>query len=85
MNNAALAGAALPTMNDTVDGIQIVTLPAARPASRNTPHADDGDFDLALIIARRHRLKPHIARLVVGLAGLAGNDDRASASGGRAA
>jgi hypothetical protein len=42
-------------------------------------HVDDGaDFDLALLIASRYRLPPHVARLVVRLAGL-GRDGSAAA------
>jgi hypothetical protein len=45
----------------------------------------DEDFDLAVsIIAARFQLQPHIAKLVVGLAGLGAAEDRATASGGRA-
>jgi len=78
MTNAALTGAALPTMDDTVDGTQIVTSPAARPASRNSDLA-------AHLIAHRYGLAPHVSRLIAELAGLGGCESRTTASGGKAA
>jgi hypothetical protein len=56
--------------------------PARKP---DDVHVGDAgaDLDVALILAARFHLQPHIAKLVVGLAGLGGGDDRATASGGR--
>ncbi len=57
--------------------IEIKELESAHKA--NHTHADDGaDFDLAILIASRYRLPPHLARLVVRLAGL-GRDGSATA------
>jgi hypothetical protein len=51
----------------------------------NTDVDDGTDFDAAHIIAQRYGLSASVARLVAELAGLGGNPDRTTASGGRTA
>lgn len=52
-----------------------------RPKNQDRDADDGADFDLALLIAARFHMEPHIARLVCSLAY---GDDRATASGGKA-
>jgi hypothetical protein len=73
MTNAALAGAALPTTNDTVDGTNIVTSPAARPAREI--HIDHASDWVAHRIATKFAVSPSVANLIAHLSGLRGSAD----------
>jgi len=62
--------------------LSMLDIKELRPSHKTSPQDDDRDW-VAHSVARRFSLEIHIAKLVVGLAGPDGGEDRAPASGGR--